>query len=134
DQSEVDPNRVDVEDVAQYAPADGVMDVLNRWGVAVGVIDHQRETGFVGGQHHCGGLRRRLSDRLLNHDVLSGGEGGQGELRVRLRRSGDSNGIDVLTGDQPFDRCLDVNCGPRSDDLAGTTLVEVAHRDEVPLW
>ena len=52
DKAEVDPDRVDVEQVTEHAVGNRPTDVLHGRRVAVGVVDHEYPIGIRCGAHH----------------------------------------------------------------------------------
>ena len=103
DQTEVDPHRIDEEDVAEVPLLDHAGDVLHRRRVAVGVVAHQDAALLGGDGEHLLGVTDAGRDRLLDQHVLAGAQGPHGEIAVRGRRSGDGDGLHGRVVEHPVD-------------------------------
>jgi hypothetical protein len=62
--------------------------------------DHQRHARLVDAAADRVRILERQRERLLDEDVLAGGERGEHDLGVRLRRDEDADGRDVRIGQQ----------------------------------
>ena len=73
DQAEVDPHRVDEQDLAQLAAARSARGSLHRRRVAVGVVAHQHQAGCSAAASTIAAASRgRVGERLLDQHVLAG--------------------------------------------------------------
>lgn len=71
-QTKVDPDRVDVENIAQHPVGDGVANRGDGGRVAEGVVDHQHSIGLLSrGDHPLGGFDG-VGQRLFDQHVLAG--------------------------------------------------------------
>ena len=71
DEAEVDPHRIDEQDLAEHAVGDELADAQNRRGVAVGVVGHQHEIAHPRLVDHDLGRRIVVGQRLLDQHVLA---------------------------------------------------------------
>jgi hypothetical protein len=58
-------------------------------------VDHELDAGLFGRLDHGAPLRHVGRQRLLDQDVLAGGEHGQRRVLVEIVRGGDGDGLDV---------------------------------------
>ena len=62
--------------------------------------DHEEAAAPLRRRHDCVGVLERQRDRLLEEDVLAGGEGRLGPLTVQRRRQADVDGVDLRVAER----------------------------------
>lgn len=94
EQAEVDPDAVEVKDVADLAGADDVLDLVHRAVIDEDVVDHELEFQFLRDIDQLLGVLGIGRDRLLDENVLAVLQGIFGERKMTADRRGDGHGGD----------------------------------------
>ena len=110
-EAQVDPNRVDEQDVAQGTVGDQFPDLQDGRGVAVRVVRHQDQAAALRFLDHFQALGPAVRERLLDQHMLPGTQCRQGDAVVRVGRRRDGDGVDV-------DRVQQLLDGPADRDVA----------------
>ena len=131
DQTQVDADRVDEQDVSEGTLGDELADLEHRRGVAVGVVGHQDQPVRPGGLDHLDAVVVVVGQRLLDQHVLAGLQGRQRDGLVRARRGRDGHGVDVVAGQHLLQRVGDVHV--LAGDPLGAIQIEVADHAQGPV-
>ena len=99
----------------------------------VSLIAHlSRHLRSAGGFGELAGFINRISQRFFNVHVFAGPDGRHCDARVRVVRSGDDNGFDVLLlVEHPAVIFVDFRLGIGLEGLCGIRVMDVAQCDDV---
>ncbi|MCY1464502.1 hypothetical protein D9M71_825320 [compost metagenome] len=99
-QAQIDADRIDVQDLAQFAGLEQLADLEHRGGVAIGVVGHQDGSGGTRRLHHLGPVHTVVGQRLLHQHVLAGCNGRHRDSMVGAGRRGNGHRIDLVVPQQ----------------------------------
>ena len=94
DLAQVQALRIDVVDLADLARVDVLLHLVDGRVVDEDVADHERQALRRRELDQRLALRAGRRERLLDHDVLAGGERGLAQVEVRVDRRGDDDRVD----------------------------------------
>src|SRR4029453_13664039 len=121
---------VDAEDLADAPVGDELAELADRRVEALDVADHELDAGAAGGGRHAQAVLQRGGDRLLDQQVLAGGDDLHRDARVLLGGRGDADRVDVAALDQ-LAVVAEVGDGTAADALARDGLVGLGHADDL---
>ena len=129
--AEVEPVAVDVEDPAEVAVVDQLLELDDAGVVLEQVADHERPPRRRGGADDGLRSRRRLRHRLLDEAVLAGLEHADGERLVGRDGRGQHDGVDRAVGQHLVEVGGEARGGEHGRDARAVRLRGVAAPDEL---
>jgi hypothetical protein len=129
-QPQVDPDRVDEQDLAEVPVGDELSYLEHGRCVAVGVIGHQHQGPVQRVLHHRPPPLARVCERFFHQDVFSRGERGPGDGVVSRGRGRDRHRVHGLVGEQIVQSAVHPHSA--TGQTSCPVDVEIVDRDEVP--